>query len=137
METGCTKPPFVNSCEVGGGAPLDPGLAVERVVRCTVCFDDVGVGSDVGLHCGHGICSDCFVAYLASRVGSGEVGAELLCCPVPACRLPISEGLIAELLRGTEDRGKMLHTRNYKNTTPSENATDKPFENSGRNPPDE
>jgi len=91
-------------------ASASDAVVEDKVIRCAICLEDVGFSSDAGLPCGHGVCGDCAVSYLESKVDSGDVSADRLSCPIPACRLPIPDGDIARLLRATQE-GSHVYAR--------------------------
>eukprot|EP00747_Dinoflagellata_sp_TGD_P207787 gnl/TRDRNA2_/TRDRNA2_81326_c0_seq1.p1 gnl/TRDRNA2_/TRDRNA2_81326_c0~~gnl/TRDRNA2_/TRDRNA2_81326_c0_seq1.p1 ORF type:complete len:469 (-),score=61.13 gnl/TRDRNA2_/TRDRNA2_81326_c0_seq1:36-1385(-) len=78
---------------------------------CPICLEEVEASEDAGLPCGHAACSGCIVRYVESRVDSGQVSPEELSCPLPSCRMPMPETLIAHLLRNDGAAGVRLHER--------------------------
>jgi len=87
-------------------AKLLGGPAACTVDRCPICLDDIV--NDAGLQCGHGACTECIVRFIESQVKVGKVAIADLCCPLTACRLPMPDYLITELLLQTAEGDQLL-----------------------------
>ena len=75
----------------------------EDQFTCEVCYDDIEVKDMVQMEdCGHRLCSECFQAYLESKVAAGP-DVVFATCPDQKCKMIVPTRLFKLLL----DEAKM------------------------------
>jgi hypothetical protein len=83
----------------------------ERQFDCPLCLLTHDRDEGIELDCQHRLCTECFHAYLQSKITDAQVAEDELVCPIPGCKTEITTAQVEGGTHGTDLWDKFLSFR--------------------------